>query len=131
MFKDDGRVVSNFINQSLATQPITIYGDGKQTRSFCFVEDMINGLKALMDSTYERPLNIGNPEELTVEDLAKKIIEKINPALPFIKKELPVDDPRQRNPDIRAIKAMTGWEPKISLDEGLDKTIHYFKELNS
>ena len=131
MLKDDGRVVSNFINQSLATQPITIYGDGKQTRSFCFVEDMINGLKALMDSTYERPLNIGNPEELTVEDLAKKIIEKINPALPFIKKELPIDDPRQRNPDIRAIKAMTGWEPKISLNEGLDKTIHYFKELDN
>ena len=130
MMEDDGRVVSNFINQALKHELITIYGEGTQTRSFCYVEDMVKGLKALMESEYSSPINIGNPEELTINELAKKIAEKTKQSdTQFIKRKLPFDDPQKRKPNIDVMKAITGWEPLTSLDDGLDKTVYYFSKL--
>ena len=129
MQPNDGRVVSNFICQALQNKPITIYGEGKQTRSFCYVEDLIEGMNNLMQSKVSSPVNIGNPEELTILDLAKKIRNKINPNLEIIFKPLPQDDPLKRQPDITKAKIQIGWEPHTSLDKGLDKTISWFKKL--
>ena len=129
MQPNDGRVVSNFICQALQNKPITIYGEGKQTRSFCYVEDLIEGMNNLMESKVSSPVNIGNPEELTILDLAKKIRNKINPNLEIIFKPLPQDDPLKRQPDITKAKSQIGWEPHTSLDTGLDKTISWFKKL--
>ena len=129
MQPNDGRVVSNFICQALQNKPITIYGEGKQTRSFCYVEDLIEGMNNLMESKVSSPVNIGNPEELTILDLAKKIRNKINPNLEIIFKPLPQDDPLKRQPDITKAKSQIGWEPHTSLDKGLDKTISWFKKL--
>ena len=131
MVQDDGRVVSNFIVQALCNQPITIYGEGGQTRSFCYVEDLINGFIKLMNSKYSKPINIGNPCEFTILELAEMIKEKINPTIELIFKKLPTDDPKQRKPNINLAKKELFWEPKINLDKGLDLTINYFKsELN-
>ena len=131
MQKDDGRVVSNFVNQALGGSPITIYGDGTQTRSFCYVDDLIDGMYKFMQSKKEiiGPINIGNPDEFTMHELANKIIQKL-PDLKITKelKPLPQDDPRQRKPDISLAKRLLGWEPSISLDIGLNETIKFFQE---
>jgi len=128
MLADDGRVISNFIVQALNSEPITIYGNGIQTRSFCYVSDLIGGLSTLMESNYKKPINIGNPEEYTIFKLAKIIKEKINSKSNIINKKLPDDDPLQRKPDITLANKILNWHPKITLNEGLNKTISYFKE---
>ena len=127
MLENDGRVVSNFIVQALKGHQLTIYGDGKQTRSFCYVDDLVDGLYKLMDSNCKEPINIGNPSEFTIMELAKLIISKVNPKLSLIHKPLPEDDPLQRKPVILKAKQILNWEPKINLEEGLEKTINYFK----
>ncbi len=124
---DDGRVISNFINQSLKNKKITIYGDGKQTRSFCYVDDMVRGLLNLMGSTYTGPVNLGNEQETTIFDLAVLIKNKINPDIKIEYLDLPMDDPRFRNPCIELAKTRLKWTPKITLSEGLEKTISFFK----
>ncbi len=129
MALNDGRVVSNFILQALKGDPITIYGNGKQTRSFCYVDDLIEGLMLLMESeSFVGPINIGNPNELTVLDLANRVIEKTQSRTNIVNKALPQDDPVMRQPDISRARKELGWEPLISLDTGLSKTIPYFKE---
>jgi UDP-glucuronate decarboxylase len=129
MHPADGRVVSNFIMQALRGEPITIYGDGAQTRSFCFVDDLIDGLIALMRSPDEvtGPINLGNPVEFTMAELAQKVIAATGSKSSLIHVELPPDDPRQRQPDITKARTLLGWEPRISLDEGLRTTIAYFQ----
>lgn len=129
MRADDGRVVSNFINQALKGEPLTLYGDGTQTRSFCYVDDMVEGLIAMMESPpgTTGPVNLGNPDEFTMEELAEKLLELTGSASPLTYKPLPADDPKQRQPDIRLAREILGWEPKVKLDKGLAKTIAYFK----
>jgi len=128
---NDGRVVSNFIVQALKGEDITIYGDGSQTRSFCYFEDNLNGMMALMnyDGTYPFPVNIGNPGEFTMLELAQKVIELTGTASKIVYQDLPQDDPKQRQPDIRRAKTVLDWAPTISLDEGLVKTIDYFRNI--
>ncbi len=128
MAKDDGRVVSNFIVQALKNEPITIYGDGKQTRSFCYVSDMVEGLYKLMESNFQQPVNLGNPNEITVLEIADKIKKRTNSKSEIIFKDLPIDDPTRRCPDISRAKKILDWEPKVKLEEGLEKTIEYFKK---
>jgi len=129
MAVDDGRVVSNFIVQALRGDPITIYGDGGQTRSFCYVSDLIEGIRRMMDQeTTIGPVNLGNPGEFTIIELAEKIIKMTGSRSKFVHKPLPSDDPVRRRPDISMAKAKLGWEPTVSLDEGLARTIEYFKE---
>jgi UDP-glucuronate decarboxylase len=127
---NDGRVVSNFIVQSLSNKPITIYGTGDQTRSFCYVDDLIEGLIRLMNSsqTFTGPVNLGNPFEFTMLDLANKIIALTGSKSKLEYKELPSDDPKKRKPDISLAKRELGWEPKTSLEDGLKKTIPYFQK---
>ena len=129
MLPYDGRVVSNLIVQALKGLPLTIYGNGKQTRSFCYVDDLISGMILLMNSNHTGPINIGNPNEIKINDLAKLICKKINPDLRLINKELPMDDPQQRQPMIEFAKEKLGWTPKISLEKGLDPTILSFRKL--
>lgn len=124
----DGRVVSNFIRQALAGEDITVYGQGNQTRSFCFVDDQIEGHLDFIHSSEEGPINIGNPAEFKIIDLAKKVIELTGSKSEIIFKPLPKDDPTQRRPDISLAKEKFNWEPKISLEEGLQKTIKRFRE---
>ena len=128
MLPDDGRVVSNFIVQALKGEDITVYGDGSQTRSFCYVDDMIDGLIRLMNSPddFTGPVNLGNPVEFTILLLAGKIIELTNSKSKIIFKELPSDDPKQRQPDITLAKENLNWRPTIHLEDGLKKTINYF-----
>jgi UDP-glucuronate decarboxylase len=128
MLENDGRVVSNFIAQALAGNPLTIYGDGSQTRSFCYASDLISGFVKLMASDYIYPVNIGNPGEYTILELASAVKEMINPGSEIIFKPLPSDDPRRRRPDISKANALLDWEPKISLAEGLKSTIDYFRQ---
>ncbi|MGH7477581.1 MAG: UDP-glucuronic acid decarboxylase family protein [Longimicrobiales bacterium] len=125
----DGRVVSNFIVQALRGEPLTIYGDGSQTRSFCYVEDEVDGIYRLFMSDYTQPVNIGNPGEFTVRELAEKVIAKTSSRSAIEYRPLPQDDPRQRRPDITLAKRVLGWEPRISLDDGLERTIPYFRQL--
>ena len=125
---NDGRVISNFIIQALKNEDITIYGNGTQTRSFCYVSDLVDGLIKMMNSNQTGPINLGNPKEFTIVELAQKIIKLTNSKSKIIFKELPEDDPRQRQPDITKAKKYLNWEPKINLEEGLIKTIEYFKE---
>jgi nucleoside-diphosphate-sugar epimerase len=128
MQKDDGRVVSNFINQALTESPITIYGDGKQTRSFCYVRDMVIGiLSAMKPSARGLIVNLGNPDEHTIIDLAKKIKKITNSKSPIVHEDSPPDDPHQRKPDITLAREVLNFDPKITLDVGLKKTIEYFK----
>ncbi len=131
MHPNDGRVVSNFIVQALTNRPITIYGDGSQTRSFCYVDDLIEGFLRLMDSPDEftGPVNLGNPNEFTVRELAEKIIDLTGSRSPLTSKPLPSDDPMQRCPDISRAREKLGWGPHTPLEEGLRKTILYFDEL--
>lgn len=125
----DGRVVSNFIVQSLMNQDLTIYGDGSQTRSLCFVDDLIGGLSALMKSNYSKPLNLGNTDEYKIIDLAHLIKNKINSNLKMTFKKLPYNDPLRRRPCLERAKNELNWEPEISLNTGLDKTIKYFRNI--
>ncbi len=126
---NDGRVVSNFIVQALRNEDIAIYGDGKQTRSFQYVDDLIDGMVKMMEKeNFTGPVNIGTPFEFTIKELAEKIIELTNSSSKIIFKPLPVDDPGRRRPDITLVKKELNWEPKIRLDDGLKKTIEYFKE---
>ena len=124
---NDGRVVSNFIIQALKNENITIYGDGKQTRSFQYVDDLIDGMIKMMNSRENGPINLGNPNEFTMIELAKQIIKLTNSKSKIIFKELPQDDPKQRQPDITLAKEKLNWQPKIELEKGLIKTINYFK----
>lgn len=129
MNPEDGRVVSNFIMQALRGIDITIYGDGSQTRSFCHADDLVDGLIKVMgtDSDVMGAFNLGNPNEFTIKQLAELVLEKTGSTSKIIYEELPKDDPKQRKPDITKVTAALGWEPKISLSEGLDRTIEYFK----
>jgi UDP-glucuronate decarboxylase len=131
MHPNDGRVVSNFIVQALRDDPITIYGDGTQTRSFCYVDDLITGFLKLMGTpdNFTGPVNLGNPGEFTMLELAEKIIALSGSASKLIFKPLPADDPKQRQPDITLARQALGWEPTLPLDEGLRKTIAYFRNL--
>ena len=129
MLPDDGRVVSNFIVQALKGEPLTLYGDGNQTRSFCFVDDLIEGMIRLMNGTHTGPINIGNPTEFTIRQLAELVREKINSELELIYKPLPQDDPLQRQPVIDLAQKELEWAPSVALDKGLEATITYFKEL--
>ncbi len=131
MHPNDGRVVSNFIVQALLGRDITIYGDGSQTRSFCYVDDLIDGLMRLMASPDDvtGPINIGNPVECSIEQLATQIIELTGARSSIIRRPLPENDPRQRRPDISKAKKLLNWEPHIQLKEGLTRTIKYFEEL--
>jgi UDP-glucuronate decarboxylase len=130
MHPNDGRVVSNFIVQALRGEPVTIYGDGKQTRSFCYVDDLIDAMVRLMGTPHELtgPVNVGNPNEFTMLELANAVIELTGARSELVFKELPFDDPQQRQPDIAVARKELGWEPTVQLTEGLTKTIDYFRE---
>ena len=132
MSENDGRVVSNFIVQALTGKDITIYGDGMQTRSFCYVDDLLDAMQAMMnhsDNDFVGPVNIGNPVEFTMWELAHKVIQLTESNSKILQQPLPQDDPRQRRPNISQAKAMFNWEPKIDLEQGLIKTINYFKNI--
>jgi UDP-glucuronate decarboxylase len=130
MLPDDGRVVSNFIVQALQGRDLTIYGDGTQTRSFCYVDDLIEGFLRLMNHpSLTGPVNIGNPGEFTMLELAELVLKKVGGRSKISYQELPGDDPKQRQPDITLARAELGWEPRIPLEEGLDATIAYFRAL--
>ena len=130
MQADDGRVISNLIVQALKGEELTIYGNGEQTRSFCYVDDLIEGFILAMNSNYKMPINLGNPSEVSINKLSKIITKKINKDLKIIYKDLPEDDPTQRCPEIDLAKKELGWQVKINLDQGLDKTIEYFKKID-
>ena len=131
MHPNDGRVVSNFVIQALKGEPITLYGDGSQTRAFCFVDDLVEGFIRLMDTPDDitGPVNLGNPVERTVKNLAERVIALTGSKSQIVYKPLPVDDPKQRCPDISLAKSLLKWEPSVALDEGLGKTIAYFRKL--
>lgn len=131
MHHADGRVVSNFIVQALRGDPITIYGDGQQTRSFCYMDDLVEGFIRMMDTEegVSGPINLGNPGEFTIRELAEKTIALTGSKSELVQMPLPSDDPKQRKPDITKAKEMLGWEPKIKLDEGLERTIAYFQSI--
>ena len=129
MLADDGRVISNFIVQALRGEPLTLYGDGSQSRSFCYVDDLIEGFIRLMNNVHSGPINLGNPNEFTIRQLAEQVRDRINPELKFIHQPLPTDDPRQRQPDITLAQKQLEWLPAVSLERGLDPTIEWFKQL--
>jgi len=131
MHPQDGRVVSNFIVQALKGENITIYGDGQQTRSFCYVDDLIDGMLRLMDTAADfiGPINIGNPAEFTMLELAEKIVNLVGGGSKLVFLPLPEDDPKQRQPDISLAKEKLIWEPKVSLEDGLRETISYFRKI--
>ena len=126
MRPNDGRVVSNFVVQALAGEPLTVYGDGSQTRSFCYVDDEVRGILALLDSDHVGPVNIGNPEEHTVLELAEMVLDVTGSASEIVRRPLPVDDPTQRKPDITLARTVLGWEPVVPLPEGLARTAKWF-----
>jgi len=131
MAANDGRVVSNFVVQAIGGDALTVYGEGEQTRSFCYVDDLIDGMMLLMQAeSIEGPVNLGNPHEFTVIELARMVIEMTQSSSSIVHLELPKDDPKQRKPDITKAKKLLGWEPKIQLKDGLAKTVNYFKSLN-
>ncbi len=127
MRENDGRAIPNFIGQALGNKPITVYGDGSQTRSFCYVSDLVNGIYRLLMSREDSPVNIGNPNEMTLLELAGTIIKLTGSKSKIIYRPLPIDDPKVRRPDITKAKRLLGWKPKIELEEGLSKTISYFR----
>ena len=124
----DGRVVPAFISQALTNQPVTVFGRGRQTRSFCYVSDLIEGIYRLMMSSYDLPVNIGNPAEMTVLKFAREIIRATGSHSKIVFKPLPQDDPKQRQPDIARARRILGWAPKVPLAEGLARTIEYFRK---
>jgi nucleoside-diphosphate-sugar epimerase len=127
MRPDDGRVVSNFLTQAIAGKPITLYGDGSQTRSFCYVDDEVRGFLALLDSDHVGPVNIGNPNEFTVRQLAELVLEVTGSTSELAFEPLPQDDPTQRRPDITLARTVLGWEPAVQLREGLARTADWFR----
>ncbi|MBU0979486.1 MAG: SDR family oxidoreductase [Nanoarchaeota archaeon] len=127
---DDGRVVPTFINQAIKGEPLTVFGDGSQTRSFCYVEDMVKGLWKLLNSDINEPVNLGNPEEMTVLQFAEKIIKLTGAKSKVVYRDLPIDDPKTRQPDISKAKKLLNWKPEYPVDEGLKKTVEYFKGLD-
>lgn len=129
MQQDDGRVVSNFIVQALKGEPLTVYGKGKQTRSFCYIDDLIRGILKIMNIDYKMPINLGNPREFTIIELAKSVLKLTGSKSKIEFLPLPEDDPKQRKPDITKAKKMLSWKPEVSLEEGLKKTIEYFKSV--
>ena len=129
MLPDDGRVVSNFIVQALRGEPLTLYGDGSQTRSFCYVSDLIDGLIRLMNGDHTGPINLGNPDEFTIRELAELVRIQINPKLQLVEKPLPQDDPQQRQPAIELAREQLKWQPTVSLEQGLAPTIDSFRNL--
>ena len=129
MCPDDGRVVSNFIVQALRKEPITIYGDGSQTRSFCYVSDLVDGLVRMMNSALTGPVNLGNPREMTVLEIARLVLDMTGNESEIEFRPLPSDDPRRRKPDITTARERLGWEPRVPLEEGLAATIDYFRKL--
>src|SRR5690606_9308031 len=131
MDPQDGRVVSNFITQALRGEDITIYGDGQQTRSFCYFDDLINGMLRLMDSPegFTGPVNMGNPVEFTMLELAEKILHQVGGPSKLVFCPLPSDDPRQRQPDITLAKTALDWQPTVTLEDGLKETVAYFRQL--
>jgi dTDP-glucose 4,6-dehydratase len=130
MQADDGRVVTNFVNQALRGDPITIYGDGTQTRSFCYVDDEVDGLLAVLDGPFIGPVNIGNPTEFTMLELAELVLVLTRSASVVEHKPRPADDPQLRRPDISVARRVLGWEPTISLTEGLSRTVEWFRQQN-
>ncbi len=128
MRKNDGRVVPAFISQALAGEPITVFGDGAQTRSFCYVTDLVEGIVRLANSTLDEPVNLGNPREFTIGDFAKLIISITGTKSEIVFKPLPLDDPKVRKPDISRAKQELGWEPRVEVEEGLKKTVEWFSE---
>lgn len=131
MHPQDGRVVSNFIVQALKHEPLTIYGAGQQTRSFCYVDDLVEGLLRFMEADTTGPINLGNPQELSVKELAEKIISLTGSSSTLVTKDLPADDPKQRQPDISLAKKILQWQPSTDLESGLTKTIDYFKKITA
>ena len=133
MHPADGRVVSNFIVQALAGEPITIFGDGSQSRSFCYVDDLVDGLIRLMESPAEvtGPINLGNPREFTIRELAQQVVDLTGSKSPIDRRPLPADDPRQRRPDITKAREILGWEPSVPLEDGLARTVEYFRQLEA
>jgi dTDP-glucose 4,6-dehydratase len=124
---DDGRALPNFMVQALKGEDITVYGDGAQTRSFCYVDDMIEGIKKLLNSHEPEPVNLGNPEEISILDFAKEIVRLTSSKSRIVFNPLPQNDPKVRQPDITKAKRILGWEPKVSREEGLRRTLQYFK----
>ena len=130
MTPDDGRVVSNFIVQAIKGENLTLYGDGSQTRSFCYVDDMIDGMMGIMEQDESvGPVNLGNPNEFTIRQLAEAVLQKVDTSSKIVEESLPVDDPSQRKPDIGLARKLMDWEPKVQLTEGLDRTIPYFRDI--
>jgi dTDP-glucose 4,6-dehydratase len=125
---NDGRAIPTFITQALSAQPLTIHGDGSQTRSFCFIDDMVEGIWRLMQSSVTDPVNLGNPQEMSLLELAKKIVILSGSSSPIVFTPLPVDDPKVRQPDIARARTLLGWEPTVDLDEGLRRTIEWFRQ---
>jgi dTDP-glucose 4,6-dehydratase len=125
---NDGRALPNFVYQALRGQPITVYGDGKQTRSFCYVSDLIEGIYRLMSSEEHEPVNIGNPQEITILEFAERVRALLGSDVPIVFKALPQDDPKQRCPDISKAKRLLGWQPKVNLNEGLQLTLNFFRQ---
>jgi nucleoside-diphosphate-sugar epimerase len=128
MMEDDGRVITNFINQALEDEPITVYGDGKQTRSFCYIDDLVNGIRKAMKSEHGEVFNLGNPEEKTILELAETIREIIDTESDITFHDLPEDDPERRKPDIKKAKKNLSWKPEISLEKGLKKTTEHYRD---
>jgi dTDP-glucose 4,6-dehydratase len=124
---NDGRALPNFVYQALSSQPLTVYGDGQQTRSFCYVSDLIEGIYLLLESNEHEPVNIGNPQEITILEFAERIRALVGSSVPIVFKPLPQDDPKRRCPDISKAKRILHWEPKVALDEGLRLTLDYFR----
>ncbi len=133
MNPEDGRVISNFVNQALRGEDITVYGDGRQTRSFCYVDDLIEGIVRMMNTPEEvlGPVNLGNPGEFTMLELAEKVLERVPNGSRLVYKDLPKDDPKQRRPDIRKAEELLGWRPGIALGEGLDRVIDYYQRIQN
>jgi nucleoside-diphosphate-sugar epimerase len=128
MRPDDGRAVSNFLVQAIRGEPLTVYGDGSQTRSFCYVDDEVRGILALLDSDYVGPVNVGNPNEFTILELAHRVLEVTGAQVEIVHRPLPVDDPKQRKADITLARRLLGWEPAVQLAEGLEHTAAWFRE---
>jgi dTDP-glucose 4,6-dehydratase len=128
---NDGRALPAFIGQALRGEDLTVFGDGSQTRSFCYVDDLVEGIYQLLLSDYSNPVNIGNPNEISLKDFAEEVLKLTGSKVKIIYKDLPVDDPKQRQPDITKAKNILGWEPKVGRAEGLQKTYDYFKALPS
>ena len=126
---DDGRALPTFVNQALHGEDITVFGDGSQTRSFCYVSDLVEGIYRLLLSDYHMPVNIGNPEEITLQDFAEEVLALTGANVKIVHRALPQDDPKQRKPDITKARALLGWEPKVDRSEGLKKTLEYFKSV--